>query len=92
MSKDLFRRTRSLLQDHVRILNEYRIGDTHTEEAELLIAEIDLSMTKETTRQHMLFSRYVPKVLQPPWLVGGCLSSGCLVAWVREWVRVCVGA
>ena len=47
MSKDLFRRTKSLLQDHVRILNEHRIGDTHTEEAELLIAEINLLMESD---------------------------------------------
>ena len=47
MSKDLFTRTKSLLQDHVRILNEYRIGDTHTEEAESLISEIDLLLKSD---------------------------------------------
>ena len=34
MSKDLFRRVKSLLKDHVQILNEHSIGDTHVDDAE----------------------------------------------------------
>ena len=47
MSKDLFKRTRSLLQDHIRILNEHRIGDTHVEDAEAIISEIELLLKSD---------------------------------------------
>jgi hypothetical protein len=52
MSKDLFKRTKSLLQDHIRILNEHRIGDTHVEDAEAIISEIE----------HLLKSDAVDKI------------------------------
>jgi hypothetical protein len=42
MSQDLFARIRSLLQDHVLLLNEHKLGDTHVEDAEAIIEEINI--------------------------------------------------
>jgi len=42
MSQDLFARIRGLLQDHVLLLNEHKLGDTHVEDAEAIIEEINI--------------------------------------------------
>ena len=42
MSQDLFKRVKVLLQNHVELLNEYRLGDTHVEDAETIIEELDI--------------------------------------------------
>ena len=42
MSQDLFARIRSLLKDHVLLLNEHKLGDTHVEDAEAIIEEINI--------------------------------------------------
>ena len=42
MSQDLFKRVKVLLQNHVELLNEYRLGDTHVEDAENIIEELDI--------------------------------------------------
>lgn len=47
MSQDLFKRTRSLLLDHIRLLNEHRLGDTHVDDAQALVDEIDILLQSE---------------------------------------------
>jgi len=47
MSQDLFKRTRSLLLDHIRLLNEHRLGDTHVDDAQALVDEIDLLLQSD---------------------------------------------
>ena len=42
MSADLFKRVKVLLQNHVELLNEHRLGDTHVEDAENIIDELDI--------------------------------------------------
>ena len=42
MSQDLFARIRSLLKDHVLLLNEHKLGDTQVEDAEAIIEEINI--------------------------------------------------
>ena len=42
MSQDLFKRVKVLLQNHVELLNEHRLGDTHVEDAETIIEELDI--------------------------------------------------
>ena len=42
MSQDLFKRVKVLLQNHVELLNEYRLGDTHVEDAENIIEELNI--------------------------------------------------
>ena len=42
MSQDLFKRVKVLLQNHVELLNEHRLGDTHVEDAENIIDELDI--------------------------------------------------
>ena len=50
MSQDLFRRVRSLLQDHVRLLNQYSLGDIHVEEAEGIIDEINILLQSDEVK------------------------------------------
>lgn len=42
MSQDLFKRVKSLLQDHIDILNQHRLGDSHVEDAQAIIDEITI--------------------------------------------------
>lgn len=42
MSQDLFKRVKSLLQNHIDILNQHRLGDSHVEEAQAIIDEITI--------------------------------------------------
>jgi len=42
MSQDLFKRIKSLLQDHIDILNQHRLGDSHVEDAQAIIDEITI--------------------------------------------------
>jgi hypothetical protein len=42
MSADLFKRVKSLLQDHIDILNQHRLGDSHVEDAQAIIDEITI--------------------------------------------------
>jgi len=50
MSQDLFRRVRSLLQDHVRLLNQHSLGDIHVEEAEGIIDEINILLQSDEVK------------------------------------------
>jgi len=47
MSQDLFLRIKNLLQDHVELLNEHRLGDTHVEQAESIIDEINILLKSD---------------------------------------------
>ena len=47
MSQDLFRRVRSLLLDHIRLLNEHRLGDTHVQDAEAIVDEINILLQSD---------------------------------------------
>ena len=47
MSQDLFARIKSLLQDHVVLLNEHKLGDTHVEDAEAIIDEINILLKSD---------------------------------------------
>lgn len=51
MSQDLFKRTRSLLLDHIRLLNEHRLGDTHVDDAQALIDEINILLQSDELKQ-----------------------------------------
>lgn len=42
MSQDLFKRIKSLLQDHIDILNQHRLGDSHVEDAQAIVDEITI--------------------------------------------------
>lgn len=42
MSQDLFKRVKSLLQNHIDILNQHRLGDSHVEDAQAIIDEITI--------------------------------------------------
>ena len=53
MSKELFTKVRSLLKDHVRNLNEHSIGNDSAEEAENIIAELDLIMSNKHFIEHL---------------------------------------
>jgi len=53
MSKELFNKVRSLLKDHVRNLNEHSIGNTSVEDAENIIAELDLIMSNKHFIEHL---------------------------------------
>ena len=47
MSQDLFRRVRSLLLDHIRLLNQHRLGDTHVQDAEAIVDEINILLQSD---------------------------------------------
>lgn len=51
MSQDLFKRTRSLLLDHIRLLNEHRLGDTHVDDAQALVDEINILLQSDELKQ-----------------------------------------
>jgi hypothetical protein len=53
MSEQIFEKVRSLLKDHVRILNENSIGNEHAEEAEDIIAELDVLIKNKAFIQHI---------------------------------------
>ena len=42
MSADLFKRVKALLKDHVDLLNEHKLGDSHVDDAESIIEEIEV--------------------------------------------------
>ncbi len=47
MSQDLFKRVKVLLQNHVELLNEHRLGDTHVEDAENIIEELNILLKSD---------------------------------------------
>ena len=47
MCQDLFLRIKNLLQDHVELLNEHRLGDNHVEQAESIIDEINILLKSD---------------------------------------------
>jgi hypothetical protein len=47
MSEDLFKRTRSLLLDHIRFLDQHSIGDTRADQAQVIVDEIDILLKSE---------------------------------------------
>jgi hypothetical protein len=47
MSQDLFLRIKNLLQNHVELLNEHRLGDSHVEQAESIIDEINILLKSD---------------------------------------------
>ena len=50
MSADLFKRVRSLLCDHIELLNKYHLGDTHVEDAQLIIDELDVLLKSDAVK------------------------------------------
>ena len=47
MSQDLFKRVKGLLQNHIELLNEHKLGDTHVEDAESIIDEINILLKSD---------------------------------------------
>ncbi len=47
MSQDLFKRVKVLLQNHVELLNEHRLGDTHVEDAQNIIEELNILLKSD---------------------------------------------
>ena len=47
MSQDLFKRVKGLLQNHIELLNEHRLGDTHVEDAQNIIEELDILLKSD---------------------------------------------
>jgi hypothetical protein len=47
MSADLFKRVKGLLQNHIELLNEHRLGDTHVEDAQNIIEELDILLKSD---------------------------------------------
>ena len=47
MSADLFKRVKGLLQNHIELLNEHRLGDTHIEDAQNIIEELDILLKSD---------------------------------------------
>lgn len=53
MSEDIFIRTKRLLQDHVRKLEENNIEDDNKEEAEAIIDELSLLIDNKAFIKHL---------------------------------------
>tara|TARA_R110002012_G_scaffold3562_8_gene16664 strand:- start:1683 stop:1940 length:258 start_codon:yes stop_codon:yes gene_type:complete len=51
MSADLFKRVRSLLSGHIKVLNEHAIGDTHADDAQAIIDEIDILLKSDELKE-----------------------------------------
>ena len=47
MSQDLFKRVKGLLQNHIELLNEHRLGDTHVEDAQNIIEELNILLKSD---------------------------------------------
>ena len=47
MSSDLFKRTRSLLVDHIALLNEHKLGDAHVDDAQAIVDEINILLKSD---------------------------------------------
>ena len=47
MSQDLFKRVKGLLQNHIELLNEHRLGDTRVEDAQNIIDELDILLKSD---------------------------------------------
>jgi len=47
MSADLFKRVKGLLQNHIELLNEHRLGDTHVEDAQNIIEELNILLKSD---------------------------------------------
>jgi len=81
MSKDLFRRVKSLLKDHVQFLNEHSIGDTHVTDAENIIDEIDILLKSgeveniekqiDETERKLMSEDLADEILNSKYCVGG---------------------
>ena len=81
MSKDLFRRVKSLLKDHVQFLNEHSIGDTHVTDAENIIEEIDILLKSgeveniekqiDETERKLVSDDLADEILNGKYCVGG---------------------
>ena len=50
MSADLFKRVRSLLCDHIELLNKHQLGDTHVEDAQFIIDELDVLLKSDAVK------------------------------------------
>jgi len=81
MSKDLFRRVKSLLKDNVQFLNEHSIGDTHVTDAENIIDEIDILLKSgeveniekqiDETERKLVSDDLADEILNGKYCVGG---------------------
>ena len=81
MSKDLFRRVKSLLKDHVQFLNEHSIGDTHVTDAENIIDEMDILLKSgeveniekqiDETERKLMSEDLADEILNSKYCVGG---------------------
>ena len=56
MSDKLFARIKSLLSDHIRVLNQHSIGDTHVDDAQAIVDEIDILLSSggADTVEHLI--------------------------------------
>ena len=50
MSADLFKRVRSLLCDHIELLNKHHLADAHVEDAQLIIDELDVLLKSDAVK------------------------------------------
>lgn len=56
MSDKLFERIKSLLSDYIRVLNQHSIGDTHVDDAQAVVDEIDILLSSggADTVEHLI--------------------------------------
>ena len=47
MSTDVFKRVKSLLQAHIELLNRHSIGDTHVDDAQAIVDEINILLKSD---------------------------------------------
>tara|TARA_R110002012_G_scaffold109452_2_gene253276 strand:+ start:158 stop:415 length:258 start_codon:yes stop_codon:yes gene_type:complete len=81
MSSDLFQRIKSLLLDHVQILNEHSIGDTHVDDAQAIIDEINILLKSgevknienqiDETERKLMSEDLADEILNSKYCVGG---------------------
>ena len=51
MSDTLFKRIRHLLKDHIALLNKHSLGDTHVEQAENIVDELDIFLRTDSVAE-----------------------------------------
>jgi len=81
MSSDLFKRTRSLLVDHIALLNEHKLGDAHVDDAQAIINEINLLLKSgeieniekhiNETERKVVSDDFADEILNGKYCVGG---------------------
>ena len=51
MSDTLFKRIRHFLKDHIALLNKHSLGDTHVEQAENIVDELDIFLRTDSVAE-----------------------------------------